>query len=201
MLLYDKTTRAVAANLASLNEVLAEVVQALADHGWSDPEFAGLARRQLRDHSRALGYQFQGESPGDGQAVLMPREEGMVRGEAVLTAEGRAALAGRGIDLDQVVVPPGGQLSVSREVYRTVVGQAEPGDAVRVRVFPPGCDGGLLDEGVSSGCLHHYDRNMAAEGCICPSWFDGGGGWHLIEVNPSCTAHDVPGERQPGSGT
>lgn len=48
------------------------------------------------------------------------------------------------------------------------------------RVFPPGC--GL------PGCRHHYGRNMAAEGCVCPSWFDSGG-WHLTAVNAECGAH------------
>ena len=49
-------------------------------------------------------------------------------------------------------------------------------------VLPPGCD--------LPGCKHHYapGRNLAAEGCICPCWFDGGG-WHIISVNPECGAH------------
>jgi hypothetical protein len=55
--------RAVRANLASVNEILTEVVQALADHGWSDPEFAGVVRRQLRQHSHELGYDHQGVPP------------------------------------------------------------------------------------------------------------------------------------------
>src|SRR5580765_3150392 len=41
-------------------------------------------------------------------------------------------------------------------------------------ILPPGCE--------LNGCRHHYapGRNLAAEGCACPAWFDGGG-WHLIE--------------------
>jgi hypothetical protein len=52
--------RALRANLASLNDIITEVVQALADHGWSDPEFAGVVRRQLQQHSHELGYEHQG---------------------------------------------------------------------------------------------------------------------------------------------
>jgi len=58
-------------------------------------------------------------------------------------------------------------------------------------VFPPGCD--------LPGCAHHYPpgRNLAAEGCVCPAWFDGGG-WHIIEINPACRAHPVaPGPAAP----
>ena len=51
-------------------------------------------------------------------------------------------------------------------------------------ILPPGCE--------LPGCKHHYQpgRNLAAEGCICPAWFDGGG-WHLIEQNPECGGHVV----------
>lgn len=52
--------RVVRANLSSLNDIITEVVQALADHGWSDPEFAGVVARQMRQHSHALGYEHQG---------------------------------------------------------------------------------------------------------------------------------------------
>ena len=67
-------------------------------------------------------------------------------------------------------------------------GAGSPGRVTaRVQVFQPGC--GL------PGCRHHYDGNAAKLGCICPAWFDGGG-YHLVDVNPSCTMHDVPGEER-----
>lgn len=50
-----------AANLASLNEIVTELVRASADGMRADPEFAVLVRDTLREHSRALGYVFQGE--------------------------------------------------------------------------------------------------------------------------------------------
>lgn len=67
------------------------------------------------------------------------------------------------------------------------------------RIWPPGCngEGGKAPAGQRgpTGCLHHYPpgRNLAAEGCICPAWFDGGG-WHIIDVNPDCAsdAHTAP---------
>lgn len=51
-----------------------------------------------------------------------------------------------------------------------------------MNVWPTGCEQG--------GCIAHYprSRNMAAEGCLCPAWFDGGG-WHIIERNSRCEAH------------
>lgn len=54
----------VAANLASLNEIIAEMTQALAQHGMTDIPFARMVRETLRDHSFALGFEFQGERPG-----------------------------------------------------------------------------------------------------------------------------------------
>jgi hypothetical protein len=51
----------VGANLASLNEIIAEMMQALADHGVGEQEFADLVRVTLRDHSHSLGWAFQGE--------------------------------------------------------------------------------------------------------------------------------------------
>ena len=62
-------------------------------------------------------------------------------------------------------------------------------EAVTGAVWPPGCD--------LPGCLHHYapGRNLAAEGCICPCWF-GGGGWHIISANPGCGAHQRKDRRQ-----
>ena len=55
-------------------------------------------------------------------------------------------------------------------------------------VWPPGCD--------LPGCKHHFAHNMAARGCVCPGWFDGGG-WHLIERNSHCTAHEITGAEVP----
>lgn len=54
---------AVAANLASLNEIITEMVQASADGTRADTEFAALIRDVLRQHSHSLGFKFQGESP------------------------------------------------------------------------------------------------------------------------------------------
>lgn len=54
---YD--TAAMAANLASLNEIVAELTAVVA----GDPDFAQLVRNTLRDHSHKLGFQFQGEPP------------------------------------------------------------------------------------------------------------------------------------------
>jgi len=51
-----------------------------------------------------------------------------------------------------------------------------------------------------NGCKHHYPpaRNLAAEGCICPAWFDGDG-WHVISANPDCAAHQAA--HQPAART
>jgi hypothetical protein len=68
--------------------------------------------------------------------------------------------------------------------------------ATAMRVFPPGCngDGATAPAGQRgrTGCRHHYPpgRNLAAEGCTCPAWFDSGG-WHIISVNPECGAHQA----------
>lgn len=50
-------TEMIAANLASLNEIIAELTAKVSD----DPEFTAMVRELLREHSHALGYQFQGE--------------------------------------------------------------------------------------------------------------------------------------------
>lgn len=55
--------RQLAANLASLNEIVAEMVTALAERGVSDGGYAAVARSVLRDHSHALGFDFQCEPP------------------------------------------------------------------------------------------------------------------------------------------
>lgn len=46
-------------NLASLNEIVAELVTAISD----DPDFIELTRGVLREHSWKLGFSFQGEQP------------------------------------------------------------------------------------------------------------------------------------------
>lgn len=53
----------IAGNLASLNEIIAELAQAAADSdGWpTDQGFADMVRGVLGEHSRALGFTFQGE--------------------------------------------------------------------------------------------------------------------------------------------
>jgi hypothetical protein len=61
----------IAANLASLNEIVTELVQA----GSPDPEFQRLVRDLLRDHSWALGVPFQGEAGNqDGAAARLARK-------------------------------------------------------------------------------------------------------------------------------
>jgi hypothetical protein len=55
----DDRTWELAKNLASLNEIVAEMVTATAD----DHEFAELVRNTLRDHSWAMGFEFQGQRP------------------------------------------------------------------------------------------------------------------------------------------
>jgi hypothetical protein len=59
----DDWQRAVMANLASLNEIVTELVQASADGTRAEPEFAELVRDTLRQHTHALGFRFQGEIP------------------------------------------------------------------------------------------------------------------------------------------
>jgi hypothetical protein len=53
----DRLVDAIAANLASLNEIIAEMTAVVSD----DPEFAALVRETLRDHSHALGFSFMGD--------------------------------------------------------------------------------------------------------------------------------------------
>jgi hypothetical protein len=53
----DSRLDAVAANLASLNEIIAEMTARVSD----DPEFTAMTRELLRGHSHALGFQFQGD--------------------------------------------------------------------------------------------------------------------------------------------
>lgn len=45
------------ANLASLNDIIAELTAKVSD----DREFTAMVRELLRGHSRALGFQFQGD--------------------------------------------------------------------------------------------------------------------------------------------
>lgn len=65
-------TRDVAANLASLNEVMAELVRAASDHGWTEQSFAEMTRGVLRGHSHALGFEFQGAMPAADRPPLAP---------------------------------------------------------------------------------------------------------------------------------
>lgn len=51
--------RAILDNLASLNEIMAELVTFMSP----DPEFAAMTVGVLRDHSWRLGYEFQGQVP------------------------------------------------------------------------------------------------------------------------------------------
>lgn len=53
----DRLVGAIAANLASLNEIVAEMTAVVS----GDPEFIALVRRTLRDHSHALGFKFEGD--------------------------------------------------------------------------------------------------------------------------------------------
>jgi hypothetical protein len=48
------------ANIAGLNEIIAEMAVKVSD----DPGFAAMTRELLRDHSHALGFEFQGERGG-----------------------------------------------------------------------------------------------------------------------------------------
>jgi hypothetical protein len=50
----------IAANLASLNEIIAEMTAKVSD----DPEFTRGVKELLGDHSAALGYEFQGRRSG-----------------------------------------------------------------------------------------------------------------------------------------
>jgi hypothetical protein len=62
---------AVKANLASLNEIIAELTAVVAE----DPEFAELVRTTLRNHSWSLGFEFQGErAPADWTHPQLTRE-------------------------------------------------------------------------------------------------------------------------------
>jgi hypothetical protein len=57
----------VGANLASLNEIITEMVARVSP----DPAFAAMVRDLLREHSWSLGYPFQGEH-NYGAAVRRP---------------------------------------------------------------------------------------------------------------------------------
>ena len=47
------------ANLASLNEIITEMVAVVG----KDTDFNEMVRKVLRDHSWALGFEFQGQCP------------------------------------------------------------------------------------------------------------------------------------------
>jgi len=53
----DRLVKAIAANLAILNEIMAELTAVVS----VDHQFTALVRETLRDHSHALGFTFQGE--------------------------------------------------------------------------------------------------------------------------------------------
>lgn len=55
----DRLVGAIAANLASLNEIIAEMTAVVSD----DPQFITIVREQLREHSHRLGFSFQGDRP------------------------------------------------------------------------------------------------------------------------------------------
>ena len=54
----DLDLNAIKANLASLNEIMAEVVRALPD---ADAAWRGVVTRLLKNHSWSLGFEFQGQ--------------------------------------------------------------------------------------------------------------------------------------------
>lgn len=53
----ERLVDAIAANLASLNEIIAELTAVRA----VSPGFTALVRETLRDHSHAIGFSFQGD--------------------------------------------------------------------------------------------------------------------------------------------
>lgn len=53
----------VAANLASLNEIVAEILLSLERGEAPDPEYVTVAVDVLRRHSHDLGYEFMGDVP------------------------------------------------------------------------------------------------------------------------------------------
>jgi hypothetical protein len=70
---------AVRRNLASLNEIIAEMTAKVSD----DPAFTAMTRDILRDHSWELGYEFQGERPPARRLRPVPRPGGLpARGAA-----------------------------------------------------------------------------------------------------------------------
>lgn len=52
-----------AANLASINEIIAEMAQAVAIGFRPDQGFVDLIQEQLREHNWSLGYAFRGQEP------------------------------------------------------------------------------------------------------------------------------------------
>jgi hypothetical protein len=57
-----------------------------------------------------------------------------------------------------------------------------PASSPAIAAWPPGCD--------ANGCNSHLTGMLS--GCICPQWRDSDG-THLVERNPDCKAHSVPG--------
>ena len=61
----DEMLPLVAANLASLNEITAEIAQALAENGMAEQRWADVVRNSMREHCWSLGFEFQGQhEPG-----------------------------------------------------------------------------------------------------------------------------------------
>lgn len=52
----------ISANLASLNEIIAEMTAVVSD----DPAFITMVNGVLRDHSWSLGFEFHGQTPPAG---------------------------------------------------------------------------------------------------------------------------------------
>jgi hypothetical protein len=81
---------AVKRNLASLNEVIAEMVAKVSD----DPKFTAMTRAILRRHSWELGFAFQDEHPPafdeDAEDVAIAARASIAAGEPVVVLPGSA---------------------------------------------------------------------------------------------------------------
>jgi hypothetical protein len=60
---YPDNDNEIRKNLASLNEIVAELVTAFAVGESPDVPFSEVTRQTLREHSHAIGFDFQGEQP------------------------------------------------------------------------------------------------------------------------------------------
>jgi hypothetical protein len=86
----------VAANLASLNELVAEIVDEMTVRGIGDREFADLVTRTLREHTWSLGFEFREQRAYSGQ-VSAPARFGRTY-VAEVTGEDDAMLVERALD-------------------------------------------------------------------------------------------------------